>query len=123
MAVAIYGFPRFTKDIDLLVAEDSLLLAKDAAHMAGFLDESARVPFPNSDLHRLVKVDGADYRILGLIVPKRLDTKAYAQRQWFDWNDLPLCVVSVEGLVEMKRTAGRDVDKIDIWNLGFEIDD
>ncbi len=31
-----------------------------------------------------------------------------------------LCTVSVEGLVEMKRTAGRDIDLIDIKNLGFE---
>lgn len=123
MAVAIHGYPRFTKDIDLLVPEESLERAKLAARSAGFLDESARVPFPDSYLHRLLKVEGADYLMLDIIVPKRLDNKAWVERQWFDWNDLPICVVSIEGLVEMKRAAGRDQDKIDIQNLGFEIDD
>ena len=41
------------------------------------------------------------------------------KRKWFDWNGLPICTVSVEGLIEMKRTAGRDQDLIDIKNLGF----
>lgn len=123
MAVAVHGYPRFTKDIDLLVPPASLECAKVAARSAGFLDESARVPFPDSYLHRLLKVEGTDYRMLDLIVPKRLDTKAWAERKWFDWNDLPICVVSIEGLVEMKRAAGRDQDKMDIRNLGFEIDD
>lgn len=123
MAVAIHGYPRFTKDIDLLVAEDFLERAKEVARLAGFLDESARVPLTDSYLHRLLKIEGSDYRMLDLIVPKRLDTKAWAERQWFDWNDLPICVVSVEGLVEMKRASGRDLDKVDIRNLGFDIDE
>lgn len=123
MAVAIHGYPRFTKDIDLLVPEASLERAKEAARTAGFLDESARVPFPDSYLHRLLKIEGSDYRMLDLIIPKRLDTTAWVERQWFDWNELPICVVSVEGLVEMKRAAGRAQDKLDIRKLGFEIDD
>jgi len=36
------------------------------------------------------------------------------------WNGLPICTVSVEGLIEMKRAAGRDIDLIDIRKLGFE---
>lgn len=54
------------------------------------------------------------------LVPKRLDTIAWQKRQWFDWDGLPICVVSLEGLVEMKRAAGRDVDLMDIKNLGFD---
>ena len=123
MAVAVHGYPRFTKDIDLLVSDACLERAKEVAKSVGFLDESARVPFPDAYLHRLLKINGADYRMLDLIVPNRLDTKAWQQRQWFDWNELPICVVSVEGLVEMKRAAGRAQDKLDIRNLGFEIDD
>jgi hypothetical protein len=39
---------------------------------------------------------------------------------WFDWEGLPICVVSADGLVAMKRQAGRDQDLLDIKMLGFE---
>ncbi len=123
MAVAIHGYPRFTKDIDFLVSPDSLNHARSTAATLGFLDESGKIPFPDSDAYRILKIEGSDFRILDLLVPKRLDTIAWQKRQWFDWNGLPICVVSVEGLVEMKRAAGRDVDLLDIKNLGFAPDE
>lgn len=61
--------------------------------------------------------------MLDLIAPRNLETIAWKERKWFDWNEPPICVVSVEGLVERKRAAGRDQDKVDIRKLGFEIDD
>lgn len=120
MAVAIYGYPRFTKDIDFLIRAESLEKARKVAERAGFLDESGPIPFADSDAYRIIKTEGTDFRILDLLVPKSLDTKAWKQRQWFDWNGLPLCAVSLEGLVEMKRAAGRDIDLIDIKKLGFD---
>ena len=119
MAVAIHGYPRFTKDIDFLIPAHSLENAKSVASIAGFLDESGRLPFPDCDVHRILKIEGQDYRILDLIVPKNLETVAWKERQWFDWNGIPICTVSVQGLIEMKRSAGRDQDLIDIRNLGF----
>jgi len=119
MAVAIHGYPRFTKDIDFLIPPESLEHARVVAAKAGFLAEAGQIPFADSDVYRIIKTEGADFRILDLLVPKRLDTIAWQQRQWFDWNGLPICTVSVEGLVEMKRAAGRDVDLIDIRQLGF----
>ena len=123
MAVAIHGYPRFTKDIDFLVPAESLERARAVAAMAGFLDESGRIPFADSDVYRVIKTDGPNFRILDLLVPKRLDTIAWQQRQWFDWDGLPICTVSVAGLVEMKRAAGRDIDLIDIKRLGFDPDE
>ena len=120
MAVAIYGFPRFTKDIDLLIPCHSLEPARALAVKAGFLDESGCIPFADADVYRIVKAEGYDFRVLDLLVPKSLDTKAWRERRWVDWNGLPLCVVSLEGLVEMKRAAGREIDLIDIAKLGFE---
>lgn len=120
LAVAIHGYPRFTKDIDFLIPAESLERARAVAAMAGYLDESGRIPFSDSDVYRIIKTEGNDFRILDLLVPKRLDTLAWQQRQWFDWNGLPICTVSVEGLVEMKRAAGRDLDLIDIKRLGFD---
>ena len=123
MAVAIHGYPRFTKDIDFLIPPESLDRARATAATAGFLDESGRIPFSDSDVYRVLKIEGPDFRVLDLLVPKRLDTIAWQQRQWFDWDGLPICTVSVEGLVEMKRAAGRDIDLIDIKRLGFDINE
>ncbi len=123
MAVALHGYPRFTKDIDFLIPPESLNRAKEVAALAGFLDESGRIPFPDSDVYRILKIEGTEYRILDLLVPKRLDTIAWTQRQWFDWNGLPICSVSRDGLIEMKLAAGRDVDRIDIKQLGFTEDE
>lgn len=120
MSVALHGYPRFTKDIDLLIPETSLDSTRKVAAMAGFLDESGRIPFADSVLYRFIKIEGQDFRVLDLLVPKSLETVAWQQRQWFDWNGLPICTVSVEGIVEMKRAAGRDLDLIDIKNLGFD---
>jgi hypothetical protein len=123
MAVALHGYPRFTKDIDFLVPSESLEMARKAAHRAGFLDESGRIPFPNSEVYRILKIEGPDFRILDLLVPKTLDTVAWKQRQWLDWNGVPLCSVSVEGLIEMKRAAGRDQDLLDIKRLELGSDE
>lgn len=122
MAVALHGYPRFTKDIDFLIPSESINRAKEVAAEAGFLDESGRIPFPDSDVYRILKIEGTEYRILDLLVPKRLDTIAWTQRQWFDWNGLPICSVSRDGLIEMKLAAGRDIDRIDIKQLGFADD-
>ena len=119
MAVAIHGYPRFTKDIDFLIPAHSLEHAKSVAAAAGFLDESGRIPFSDCDVYRILKIEGQEYRMLDLLVPKSLETIAWKERKWFDWNGLPICTVSVEGLIEMKRAAGRDQDLIDIKNLGF----
>jgi hypothetical protein len=123
MAVALHGHPRFTRDIDFLVHPESLNRAKEVAAATGFLDESGRIPFSDSDVYRILKIVGSEYRILDLLVPKRLDTIAWTQRQWFDWNGLPICTVSREGLIEMKLAAGRDIDRFDIKQLGFAEDE
>jgi hypothetical protein len=122
MAVALHGYPRFTKGIDFLIPQESLEKARKAAEMLGFLDESGRIPFPDSDVYRILKIEGSDIRILDLLVPKSLETTAWKQREWFDWNGVPLCTVSVDGLVEMKLAAGRDQDLLDIKQLGFARD-
>jgi hypothetical protein len=57
MAVALHGYPRFTKDIDFLIPPESLDRAREVAAAAGFLDESGQIPFPDSDVYRILKLD------------------------------------------------------------------
>lgn len=123
MALAVHGYLRFTKDIDFLIAPESLSRAKEVASSVGFLEDTGRIPFSDSVVHRILKIEGAEHRILDLLVPKSLDTIAWTQRKWFDWNGLLMCTVSREGLIEMKRAAGREIDRIDIRHLGYQEDE
>ncbi len=65
------------------------------------------------------KKDGAEFRMLDLLVPKRryscMDPASVVRLEWF----ADLCCFG-EGLVEMKSACGRDVDLLDIKNLGFD---
>jgi len=120
LAVAFHGYARFTKDIDILIAKESLEDALKLAEDAGFLDSSGIIPFPNLDLYRVLKTEGTEYLMLDWMVLPTKDNPVWAQKMWFDWEGLPICVVSAEGLVAMKRQAGRDQDLLDIKMLGFE---
>jgi hypothetical protein len=120
LAVAFHGYARFTKDIDILIAEESLEDALKIAEGVGFLDSSGRIPFPNLDLYRVLKTEGTEYLILDWMVMSNKDSQVWSQKTWFDWEGLPICVVSAEGLVTMKRQAGRDQDLLDIKMLGFD---
>lgn len=120
LAVAFHGYARFTKDIDILIAKDSLEDALKVAEGVGFLDSSGRIPFPNLDLYRVMKIEGTEFLILDWMVMATKDNQVWTQKTWFDWEGVPICVVSAEGLVAMKRQAGRDQDLLDIKMLGFE---
>ncbi|MDX1928514.1 MAG: hypothetical protein SFV81_18435 [Pirellulaceae bacterium] len=120
LAVAFHGYARFTKDIDILIAEESLESALKVAEEVGFLDSSGRIPFPNLNLYRVLKTEGTEYLILDWMAITTNNNAIWNQKTWFDWEGLPICVVSVEGLVTMKRQAGRDQDLLDIKMLGFE---
>jgi hypothetical protein len=119
MAVAFHGYSRFTKDIDVLIDRESLTEALEVAARVGFLDSSGRIVFPDIELHRVLKTEGTEFLILDLMVISGDDAKA-SEKIWFDWEGLPICVVSAAGLVRMKRRAGRDQDLLDIKMLGFE---
>ena len=56
MAVALHGYPRFTKDIDFLIPPESST-QREVAAAAGFLDESGQIPFHDSDVYRILKLD------------------------------------------------------------------
>ena len=120
LAVAFHGYSRFTKDIDILIARDSLERALKVAEGVGFLDSSGRIAFPDVELYRVLKTAGSEHMILDWMVISDIESKVWSEKTWFDWEGLPICVVSPAGLVMMKRNAGRDQDLLDIKMLGFE---
>lgn len=127
-AMAIHGFPRFTKDIDLLVLPGDVERIIPVVQSLGFdfdagtmqLGVESRFP---QDVRRINKVCGTEWLVLDLlIVNPRLDD-VWKERETFAWGDVQIAVVAAAGLAKMKRRAGRPQDLVDIVRLGFDPDD
>ncbi len=109
LAVAIYGFARHTKAIDILIGEQELQTAKTVVRSLGFSVESGLLRFkagqPDEErVYRLVKVDGQEHLVLDfvLVTPPLLDV--WGQRVRFDLGGRTATVVS--GLIRMNELAG-----------------
>jgi len=122
LAMAVHGHPRATQDIDLLIPEEELEKIQQVAEAAGFWIPSGRMPFKAKtplamEIYRVSKAVGSVLIPLDMII-----VSPALQDVWEGRIDLPLgaiqCpVVSREGLITMKRIAGRHRDLADIESL------
>lgn len=119
VAVAFHGYPRFTKDIDVLMREADVPRSLDLLDRIGYTERSGKIPFEKYDLYRTSKVEGADVLTVDLIAVSSALQEAWEQRMLFAWEGRTLRVVSGEGLAAMKRMAGRSQDLLDLEKLGF----
>jgi hypothetical protein len=125
IAVAIFGFPRFTRDIDLLIlpADEGRVL--DVASKLGFTFESARMPMGSADIGnwdivRVSKIAGEDFLTLDLLLVGSAIQSVWDNRGMSDFNGRRIPVVSREGLKQLKLMAGRKQDLLDIEQLGLD---
>ena len=145
-AVALQGYPRFTKDIDIVPDPDpanigrlwDVLVRVDAepAPLADFKPAEMPLPFSRDSL-----IEGGGnwilYTTLGRIDLMRYvedvdgelayeELRESADRVYLDEIGHPIRVASVEHLISMKQRANRDQDRIDITALrmahGLEAD-
>ena len=122
MAVVLHGYPRLTRDIDILIRPESLLDARKALEPVGFTLSPGLIPFdvdtPNErQVFRVSKPIGSDLLTVDfLLLPNSLGY-VWANRETYDIDGVPVDTVSREGLVAMKRLAGRPQDLSDIANL------
>ena len=122
LALAIHGFPRFTKDIDLLVRREDLVRTVEAVAEVGFDLDAGVLPFDvggqrERGVRRISKTEGAEVLTLDLLVVGPVFESAWKSRGTFEWEGRSLRVVSREGLAAMKRLAGRDQDLLDARRL------
>lgn len=122
IALAIHGYPRFTKDIDVLVRREQLEQVLAAIAPLGFDLDSGNLPFdsgtPNArEVRRITKVEGGEVLALDLLLVSPVLEPAWRSRGTFEWQERRLQVVSREGLAEMKRLAGREQDLLDATKL------
>ncbi|MBN1592407.1 MAG: hypothetical protein JW941_04035 [Candidatus Coatesbacteria bacterium] len=122
LAVAIYGFPRATMDIDIILEETTLESATSAVRSLGY------VRLPDLKIFNMGK--GRDLRVHCFEKTVAEDTLSldfgivppFLERIWRDRvtvriDNYELSVVSLDGLKQMKRMSGRPQDLADIERL------
>jgi hypothetical protein len=122
-AMAIHGFTRYTKDIEILILPLDIpdVVAKMKA--CGFDFDVGIIPFTHNSVYRVTKIDGPDFLMLDLLIVNRSLVGIWSERTMVEWNGKPISTVTALGLARMKRLAGRPQDLVDIQTLGFDPND
>ncbi len=125
IAVIIHGYPRSTRDIDLLIREEDLERARKALESAGYSLPSGMLPFDvgkrtERRVFRVTKARESDCMTLDLMLVSPFLEDVWKSRQKYLIDGRTLCVVSREGLAKMKRAAGRPQDRADLSQLGLD---
>jgi hypothetical protein len=119
LALAVHGAPRATKDIDLIARKPDAERIRDVAKHAGFVFEALPMEFAGSgiEVQRYTKlVEGRPLMLDVLWLNPKLQA-VWDDRQRLPWSGGTLCVVSRDGLITLKLTAGRAQDLVDIQSL------
>jgi len=119
LAVAIWGAPRATKDIDLLIQPRDRDRAMQAAAGLGFTLAALPMEFKDgTTMQRVTKIDSnADAMTLDLMLVDRSLAAAWQSRARLPFGDASVSVVSREALIGMKARAARPIDLVDVQNL------
>ncbi len=123
LAVAIHGVVRATVDIDLLIRSESLEAAYDAARSLGYDIRGLEISFKEREveIRRVSKVDDeGEILSLDLLLVTPQFENVWLSRESIEYFGSRLSVISRDGLIEMKRIAGRPQDLADIARLENE---
>lgn len=125
LAVAIHGYPRATRDIDLLIQEEDLERVKPVLARVGFTLAAGIIPFDvgkktERQVFRISKAEADDLLTLDLILVAPFLEEVWSSRERYQIGDQEFQVVSLEGLAKMKRAAGRPQDLADLNQLGLD---
>jgi hypothetical protein len=122
LAVAIYGYVRFTKDIDLIILPKDLEKTKSVLATINYDLSSGIIPFKRDDgtfqqISRISKAEGKELMILDLLLCSGPLTKVWDDREQIDIDGKIIKVVSKKGLITMKKEANRPQDLVDIQKI------
>ncbi|HEY2847673.1 MAG TPA: hypothetical protein VGI80_07635 [Pyrinomonadaceae bacterium] len=126
-AVNIYGYARNTEDIDLLILTEDLDRAKNILGSRGFDIEGLPLNFDEgkTQIRRISKLDRETKALVtvDLILVSDIYQNAWQTRRVVNWQGGEYRLVSIEGLLEMKRIADREKDRLDIKHLTSDDED
>jgi len=118
LALAVYGLPRATIDIDLLITKDSLADVQTIAQELRYTLKATPMEFAKGviEIHRVSKIDpesGDLFSLDFLLVTPEIDS-VWRSRREVEWEEGKLWLVSREGLITLKslRGSGQDLDDI-----------
>jgi hypothetical protein len=118
LAVAVWGAPRFTQDIDLLVLRPDVDRAKAAARQCGFTLESFPMEFKDgTELQRVSKLAAGEHLMVDFMIVSPSLQPMWDSRRRIPFEGGALSVVSRESLIAMKTAAGRQQDLLDVEKL------
>ena len=122
MAVVLHGYPRLTRDIDLLIRKQDLEAAESALAAYGFSIPGGRIPFDRGrpyerEVFRISKRIGDDLLTVDLLLLPDFLEDVWARRETYELDEVGVTVVAVDGLITMKKIAGRHQDLSDIEHL------
>lgn len=118
LALAVYGIPRATVDIDIMVQRAKLEEVHNLVRELGYIMKARPMTFAQEaiEIHRVSKVDpesGDLFSLDFLLVTPEIDS-VWRSRREVEWEDGKLWLVSREGLITLKslRGSGQDLDDI-----------
>lgn len=122
MAVVLHGYPRLTRDIDLLIRSKDLEAARDVLGSAGFTIPGGLIPFDTGrprqrSVFRVSKAIGKDVLTVDLLLLPDFLWEVWQSRETYELDGALVTVVSVDGLITMKKIAGRHQDLGDVEQL------
>ena len=123
-AMAIFGLPRATVDIDLLILSEDLDEIWRIAESFGYDVEGLPLHFHDGkiEIRRISKIDKETKSLITidfLLVTEALK-EVWQNRKMFKWKRGKIFSVSKKGLILMKTISGRLQDLADIERLENE---
>ncbi len=127
LAVVIYGYPRFTRDIDLLIPEADLDRVLSSIKKLNYTVPGGLISFNKGtsreiNVYRISKVVDEEFLSLDLVLVSHVLQTVWDERVVFEWQNRQITVVSLTGLAKMKQLAGRTQDRLDLEKLGLADD-
>ena len=120
IAMAFHDEPRFTRDIDFLVAPDQTEKVKRALEGIGYFESSEPWTFKNTHLtlHRFMKTEGEDYLTVDVLCGAERGHKEIIENSSEEqWAQGSVRIAKKEDIIWMKQQRGSDQDRIDIRKL------
>jgi hypothetical protein len=124
IAMAIHGYPRATMDIDLMIRAEALDEAFRIGKENGYDIRGLDISFkdPSLEIRRVSKIIGEDVLSLDLLLVTDDIEDVWDTRTRIGYQGRSMSVVSRDGLLKLKRRAGRPQDIADIHRIENEED-
>ncbi len=123
LALTVYGFVRASYGFDFLICADYLEKACEVVEQYGYNKSELDKSFENSsvEIYIVSKIDeyGEVLPIKFVLVTPKIED-VWETREKLIWLSKTLWIVSREGLIKMKKLAGRAKDLIDIDRIENE---